>query len=571
MSGRRPDLAAQLFHTYTARSRHDPSPPELAAMVKEGRLRLYPHPEAAISTDPSWTEDPLNDANWRFQYHSLVWLDRLREAAIEGDDAEAHGLYVRLLRSWLTANPVGAPAADYAWFDMAVGLRAVVLAFALDELGDEPWLLDAFTEHGRHLADPANYDARGNHGLHQDMGLLVAAQALGVREWRDLAVARIEEMFAAAVDDEGVCREGCIDYQYRNYRWYHEALTRMEAAGVPDREAFRDRLARMPEFLAHATSPSGDYALLGDTLLHSAPRIEGTAADWVRDRGMAPAETTRVFRSGYLFARRSWTTFREQMENAYLTQRFGPGRSTAVHGHEDAASITLDAFGESLVRDSGLYAYEAGDARLYVRGRTSHNVVDVPGRQYYPSAESELHVCVERDGAVLTTVLVKALQGTVWHRTTLWVPDAQLLVVDDRVRLHTPDTVHQLWHLPPDSVVEADFASGAVACTTTGGARLHILQAQPAPVSVLVGSRQPFAGWLSTEYRKLVPAPTLRFELDGSQVRFTTVLLYEGAANPAWEVTRLERRSKEALVGLTRDGRRLSIALTSEDFTVRSA
>jgi hypothetical protein len=559
----------QLFHTYTTISRHDPSPAALATMVLDGRLRLFPHAEVDLEQPFTWSEDPLDDANWRFQFHSLVWLDRVREAGVELDEPVVLAWYEATLRSWIDANAPGAAASAYAWFDMAVGLRAVVLAFAVDHFGPQDWLLRALEVHGAHLADPQHYDERGNHGLHQDLGLLVAAQLLGRDAWVRLARDRIVRMFEAAIDEQGVCREGCVDYQYRNYRWYHEALRRLTAAGVTDVTDLEDRLSRMPEFLAHATAPSGDYALLGDTLQHSAARIEGTAADWVRERTQAPADRVRVYDAGYVFARRRWTTFAEDRENAYLTQRFGPGRATAVHGHEDAGSITLDAFGETLLRDSGLYAYEAGDERLYFRGRASHNVIDVPGRKYYPSAHADLVALDTRDDAVFSTVKVVALQGVVWHRTTLWLPEQQLFVVDDRVRLHGADTVLQRWQLPESSRAEVADGGTSVTVTSEAGNVVNVRQyAAPHRVVWATGDRDPLDGWVSRRYREMTPAPALSFAQHGDSVRFTSVVGYAPRADELVDVAFRHRSAKDLRLTVRSAGTTLEIVVAADGYTV---
>lgn len=558
-----PDLRGQLFHTYTTESRHEPSAEETARGVLAGRLRLYPHPEVEIPAEPDWSEDPLGDANWRFQLHSLIWLDRLRQAGRELGDQEMLERYVTLLRSWVQHNPQDDPPSDYSWFDMAVGLRAVVLAFAVDHLGAEPWLLEAVRAHGEHLADPANYEHRGNHGLHQDLGLLVAAQILGQRSWTALARQRLLTMFEDAIDSEGVCREGCIDYQYRNYRWYQEALVRLRAAGVADVGAMAERLALMPGFLAHATSPSGKYALLGDTVDHPAAAVPGTAADWPRDATLAPAERVRRYAAGYLFARRRWTSAESDPDNAYLTQRFGPGRSTAVHGHEDAGSVTLDAFGETLLRDSGLYAYESGDERLYFRGRSSHNVVDVPGRKYYPSAAADMVAYEADDTHVFSTVKVVALQGVVWHRSMLWLPEQSALVLDDRVRLHGPDTVLQRWQLPEGAHVETLAGGAVVQVRVQSGATLRFQQAAaPQGVRVVTGSTNPVEGWFSGEYRTRVPAPSLAFADEGDSVRFTTVITYAGPGAPVPTVVDLRRLGTSAS-GVLSHGGRFTLSSTS--------
>jgi hypothetical protein len=444
---------------------------------------------------------------------------------------------------------------------MAVGLRVIVFAFAIDELGPEDWLLAAVRSHANHLMLDQNYDRRGNHGLHQDLGLLVAGHLLNETDWLNLASRRIVEMFEEAIDREGVCREGCIDYQYRNFRWYHEALIRLQAVGDDDFDGFAERLKLMPEFLAHATNPRGEYVMLGDTLFHRAPRIEGTAADWVKDRRLAPSETTRIYEAGYLFSRAAWTTSAEDPDTSYLTQRFGPGRSNAVHGHEDGGSITLDYGEETLLRDSGLYAYEGGDARLYMRGRSAHNVIDVPGRRFYPSAPSDLLAFEEGDGYVFTTVRTSALQGVVWHRTMCWLPNAHALMVDDRVRLDSEDQVVQRWHLPVGSTV--NVTGGAIRVVSPRGNCLSFQSVgHNGGVGIVEGSTAPFDGWVSLRYRELIPAPVLDLRLVSHSARFSSVILY-GEDGTVSIPASLERDSDEFRCTLVREGVGKTVKLRS--------
>lgn len=560
----------QLFHTYSTISRHEPDAAARVSEVSSGLLTLHPHAPVEIGSEPAWSEDPLDDANWRFQYHSLVWLDRYRDAAERlGDDAAlAH--YERLLASWIRTNPVGASANDYAWFDMSVGLRAVVLAFAVDRLGRQGWLIDALHVHGEFLASSAHYDSRGNHGLHQDLGLIVVAQLVERDDWLDLARERIQAMFSEAIDVEGVSREGCIDYQYRNLRWYGEARRRLAAAGVQGLDWMDQRLDRMPEFLAHATAPGGDYALIGDTLQHRAARIEGTAADWSRDRSKAPSDTVRLFDAGYIFARTAWSTADEDSSVAYVTQRFGPGRASAVHGHEDGGSITLDLGADSILRDSGLYAYEAGEPRLYTRGRQSHNVVDVPGRDFYTSAETELVAFQQRDDAVFSSVRSRSIKGVRWDRSMLWVPEAGIVLVDDRVRVDTVADVVQRWHLHEGTRLTV-FSPAEFSGVLPSGARIDFWGTGASRLDVANGSTSPFDGWVSRSYRSLTPAPSLALGATGDSVRFTTLLAYgpPGSARPV--LRRLERTSRSALVGLSRGPRSWAASLDSDGFVLNSA
>lgn len=564
------DITEQLFHTYSTESTTDISRSEHLAQLLEGKLTLSPHSAQSIGPAFTWDADPLEDANWRFQYHCLVWVDRLREASMLEDSSLGFHLYERLLKSWIQENPVDSPASDYSWFDMAVGMRAIVFLKALEHFGPEPWLIDAIQLHGEHLADPNNYEGKGNHSLHQDMGLLAVGHFLEQSDWISLGTERILTMLESAIDDEGVSVEGSIDYQYRNYRWYSEAAVRIEAATGQVPKVIADALTQMPTFMAHATSPSTHYALLGDTLEHRAPIVKGTHTEWVKDAELAPPSRVKLYKSGYLFARSSWKNWRQDPAVSYLTLRFGAGRSSAVHGHEDAGSITLDKYGEKLLCDSGLYAYEAGAYRLFFRGRSAHNVIDVRGRKYYPSAEAPLVHYERTNSHVMATVQVRALEGVVWHRTILHSLERGYIVVDDRIedKMEAPE-IMQRWQLPKGAKITVDGTGGFVEVKTSKGNAMRFTSlGHRVSIQVSEGAEDVIAGWRSEEYRRMFATPELRLLQTGGSVRFSTLVQPQGITQSWMDVANVQRNSKELAFVLSGTGWEERINLSSEGFLV---
>lgn len=560
----------QLFHTYSTVSTNDLSDQEFLGQLLTGSLKLLPHRSVNLGQTIVWDSDPLNDDNWRFQFHCLVWLDRLRSVSITEQSDRGLELYEKLLRSWIVSNPTSSPKDEYAWFDMAVGMRAIVLLMAAKHFDNPDWIVESIQTHATHLADPANYEGRGNHSLHQDMGLIALAQYLDRSDWIELAKSRILKMLDEAIDEQGVSREGSIDYQFRNYRWYEEAFTRMKAAKAdPPREKY-ELLSKMTEFMAHATSPSGYYAMLGDTVYHKAPRIQDTPSDWTRDVSLAPADKSRIYDSGYVFARASWSHV-DKRSNSYLTQRFGPGRSSAVHGHEDAGSITLDAFGERLLCDSGLFAYEAGEERLYFRGRESHNVIDVEGRKYYPSADSPLVHSHQTNDVMQTTIRIQGLQGVVWYRTMAYFPNDDFILIDDRITNTLPGEIKQQWNLPKDSVIRSSKKDGYESVRTTSGSeiRIYCLNSEVS-TEFVKGNRDPISGWISDEYRVKAPSPKLSYIQEGKSVRFTNLIEWSNTKSPFWSNKLYTKRSsKSFVISLMKTNELIEIDMESENISIK--
>lgn len=563
-------ISEQLFHTYSTESTTDISRAEHLSQLLKGDLTLNPHSPQSIGPSFAWDADPLQDANWRFQYHCLVWLDRLREASVQEDSLPGRELYERLIKSWIHDNPIESPASDYSWFDMAVGMRAIVLLKAVEYFGPQSWLVDTIRVHGEHLADPANYEGKGNHSLHQDMGLLAIGHFLERNDWISFSVERILTMLGSAIDGEGVSVEGSVDYQYRNYRWYSEAAIRIKAATGQVPKMIADALREMPTFMAHATSPSTHYVLLGDTLEHRAPIIHGTHMEWVKNPESAPPSRVKLYEGGYLFARSSWNTWRQDSAVSYLTMRFGPGRSSAVHGHEDAGSITFDMHGEKLLCDSGLYAYEAGEYRLFFRGRGAHNVVDVRGRKYYPSAAAPLVHYERTDTHLMATVLVRALEGVVWHRTILHSLEHGYIVVDDRVedKMKAPE-IMQRWQLPVGAQVTVDGTAGFVGVETPLGNALRFTPlGHRAATQVSEGSEEDIAGWRSEDYRKKFPTPELRLLQTGASVRFSTLIQAQGNSRAWISPSEVQRTNKSLNLVLSGGEWQDKISLASDGFSV---
>jgi Heparinase II/III N-terminus len=144
----------------------------VARQIMAGRLPLQNHRTVRLPANPTWREDPLRDANWQFQYHALLWVDRLRRVGLRTGDAAMLRRWQYLLRDWVADNKPWQRTSPFAWMDMTVGLRAIIFSCAIAELGSPAWLQGAVVHHGQALSDPRQYAKIGNHAMHQNNGLL---------------------------------------------------------------------------------------------------------------------------------------------------------------------------------------------------------------------------------------------------------------------------------------------------------------------------------------------------------------------------------------------------------------
>ena len=260
--------------------------------------------EARLEPPIDWAAGPARDGepsrSARFELHSLTWLNEALARHAAGGDVEALAVARDIVLDWCRAHlrerpgdgdgagADGAPAAaqsEFAWYDMAAGLRAPYVAYVLRACLAEDMLdaaaaellLEAAERHGAELAAGRNYAAANNHGLFQDEGLYLLARLLpalpAADAWRELAVNR---------DAHDPARDGLLRGR-RPPRALHRLPVRDPRPRRPARRATSPSCPSSAPCSAACAAPppgrrrpAGRMAQLGDT-------DDVPAPDWARD------------------------------------------------------------------------------------------------------------------------------------------------------------------------------------------------------------------------------------------------------------------------------------------------
>jgi Heparinase II/III-like protein/Heparinase II/III N-terminus len=491
-------------------------------------------PTVALPADPRWNESPLKSRNWEFQYHTLRFVWDLTAAFEQTGDARYLDRAGVLLRDWVEDNPRRGGRSVFSWNDHATAWRAVVLVCAAELLPREPWLEQAVLLHGRTLADPAFYVRHGNHALNQSVGLLEVGCRVGRRDWMDLAATRLDGLVRESVDDEGVTNEQSVFYELYNWANYDRARQRLAACEVPE-PASLARIDRMPEFLAHATLPNGEYAMLGATPQRKAMSIPGTIAEYAASQGVSgPRPTSRfaIFEAGFAFGRSGWGEERPFGEEVAWSARFGPGLQW--HGHADGLSVTLYGHGSRLLEDAGVFTYNNDPWQRYALGRAAHNVVTVDGLAYNagkPTVPLAHSTSATIDHLVLRN---RGVAGVDHIRRIVFSPRLGYMLVEDRLTADVPRTFRQLWHLVADG--DPVIEDGVVRTRRDHG-NVAIVQLLPTSTPrIVVGRTDPVQGWFSRRLEDRTPAPVVEVPRRGRSVRYLTLLLPSAGQDAPYEV-----------------------------------
>ncbi|WP_214319895.1 heparinase II/III domain-containing protein [Nonomuraea sediminis] len=332
--------------------------------VMRGRVRFSGLPPVDLGEEVDWRADPHGNRSWGLNLHALRWAGRL-VSSFERTGERAHlDRAAALIDDWMRSNPRG--TSGWAWAEHAVALRAPVLVCLSAHVRSQR-LTASLAEHGELLADPALYRKGHNHGLDQDIALLVVGTRLGRTRWRDLAVRRMVASAMLAVDEQGALHEQAPRYGLYVHRRLGVALRAIEESGARVPATLVARRTALESYIAHATQPDGRLVPIGDS-----------PAD-VRPPAFARDGEVKVFDAGYVFGR---------TESAYYSIRFGPGRR--LHGHEDHLGVTYFAGGRPILIETGFHSYERTPYTLWTRGPEAHNVPIVAEATFRPGTATRL-------------------------------------------------------------------------------------------------------------------------------------------------------------------------------------
>jgi hypothetical protein len=195
-------------------------------------------------------------------------------------------------------------------------------------------------------------------------------------------------------------------------------------------------------------------------------------------------------------------------------------KSIAAHGHADALSFTLRAFGADVFVDPGTYDYFSYPVwRAYFRSTRAHNTVVVDGLDqstmlgpflWGPRAQARCmgweprtqggRVIGEHDGYM-------RLADPVRHRRTLELDErSRVLTIQDDIVAGGPHEIAVYFHLAEDAVVSLEGPNRYR--ISVGGGMITLEVDARLSVDVATGSGEPIAGWISRAYHRKVPSAT---------------------------------------------------------------
>jgi hypothetical protein len=495
----------------------------------------------------TWTEDPYHDAYWEFYFYGMQPLPALLYEWENTGQAPYLEKLIAILRSYVTydrTRPVDRTTFDN---DHASAYRTMALVqfyVKLKRAGVLPadleaGLLVSLKKLGGFLAEPSHFEADYNHGFNEGAALLLLADNFPTMPeaavWRQIAIARLQQMLTNTIDADGVEVENSPFYHvyvlglvYQIAQW----AERYEPTLAP---AYTAAAQKMLAYAADITQPNGYLPMLGatattympsqDPVVYGPMAAANPAFDFAFTRGAKgspPPDGTVLFPVSGLFIMRSPLGPTSNLPNqTYVT--FNAGTYRTSHSDLDALGMTMYTNGATLLPTSGLFTYTQEPDLEYFHGTRSHNTVTIDGQDQVPgSAQAGIHGSIE--GATWASGVSGLYAGVSHHRTIVVLRQGLVLVTDD-LSSSTSHDYAQTWHMAPGSTVEGQGAETHVR-NTSAQPTLTIDQADSAGINLksFEGATEPIQGWYSNGYGFKQPDRAIEYHRTGAAALFTTLL-----------------------------------------------
>lgn len=513
--------------------------------------------------------------SYNFHVHSWDMLEYLLTAYHITRELRFLNPCLDIALAWIDKFPNPPSNSTFAWYDMAVGLRAYRLAYILDAIVRVPIIEKAVIAkltnyvqtHASELANEANIKFHNNHGIFQVAGQLALSRRLqvlpGMEKYNRQAKKHFRTMLKQQFSDEGIHLEHSPDYAHT----VHKVLSSITQSGLVRDQRIISFTNKLEKNLAWFITPSGHLARVGDSDGRKLFGVESKFRQWRSSEmkfinsggkiGKLSKNKVQAFdNSGYFIVRDPVPRNEGEYKSAsYLLQMLG--FHSRVHKHADDLSFIWYDRSKKILVDAGRYGYVgktepnsvpwkkgfwySDPNRMYVESTRAHNTVEIDGESYErrkrsPYGSALLNWGKTDDGIFFSESEVKHFHSIRHVRVLFFLPREWLIVFDwlwDN-KEH-PHDYRQWFHFSPEITVEKlENQYSANWSELKKPLRLCSLVNTPIMTDIFLGESEPrMQGWSSPSRLAIEPNPALAFEVHKSpSAIFSTLFTFSKKVSP---------------------------------------
>lgn len=496
-------------------------------------------PEVSLKTPIDWeASEHEKDRNWRMQLQGwTVFQPIMNFFDTYEDKTSVLDFFFDLAQDWWDsygADPDNVVTSrmpkSYAWYDMSVGFRALIIAYFLDRISayqlpvskERRTLLEQLArKHIANLRSPETFSLN-NHGVFQAQGLMALLKTLypdGEAPGDDIAYALdlMERLVSSQYDAHGIHREHSPHYHFYVLNTFNAVI---KSGWYAQSTEISTRITRAQEACKWLVDPKRRPICIGDSILtpQTGLQFPETGTEYI----LSDFDT-----SGYSAIRSGWGTPEDQASMLFLMG----GYHSKTHKHRDCLSFDWFDRGERIICDGGKYGYKSDKYRNYVLSYRAHNCAEIEGFDIlslkpYGSAiqgSEKLDDGIYRIRANLDFPAIK-------HSRELYFKPGKWLLIRDLLTYARARSTTLWLHLETDySLVSA--AGQSFHARGAGGREIFVdCLAHKANLEFHIGNETEMKGFVSAKDYEISPALTAGIALHGSNhLLHTTLALDEDA------------------------------------------
>ncbi len=330
--------------------------PNTKAAIEQGRF-CFLNELRQLGRPIDW--QPVVSDLWRFNLHYFQYLHLIGASEQRS-----------ICREWIDKNSVGRHP---GWHPYPTSLRIINWCKAEFEAED---ILQSLYRQTAYLYRHPETHLLGNHLLENARALVFAGSFFGKRgeapQWLKRGLKIYRDQTPEQILDDGGHFERSPMYHALMLEGYVDVLNLLPE-GHRDWHWLAKTVRKMSDFLLSMTHPGSRIALFNDSTQDEFCPTEELLAYAGRVLDLQPGRRSHFEESGYYI---------HNPDDVYLVIDGGPigPDYLPAHAHADIFSYELSVDGVLFIVDTGVYEYEAGDMRNYVRSTRAHNTVCVDGR-----------------------------------------------------------------------------------------------------------------------------------------------------------------------------------------------
>jgi hypothetical protein len=501
------------------------------------------------------------------RHHQLVVLGRAWR--LSGDIRFANEV-AEQLDSWLKQNPYGVGINWCSSLELAI--RLINWIWALDLIKESKVINDQLQNKildsiSRHIWEIDRKYSRGssknNHLIGEAAGVFIAASYFGnlknSSKWRTKSQAILNREILNQTFPDGGYIEQAIGYHLFVLQFFVAAGIVGGASGQDFSKEYWSRLEKMFELLGVLSEGGGTLPAFGDSddgyvldigndplnvqewlavgaALFKRSDFKAWAGEYAepvewllgksgRQSFMAipkPQYITSISRafkdSGYYFLQNGKFDSPDCISAVFDCGPLGMG-ALAAHGHADALSLTLRAFGKNILVDPGTYVYHSNPKwRDYFRSTRAHNTVVVDGQDqskikgpFLWGRRAKAECLSWQPTDVGGTVIAQHdgythLSDPVTHKRMLNLDGRELVIRDDIIASGKHE-VEVFFHFSEQCIVNPVSSNRYLVHISSGTIEIDL---DPClNVKSFNGSKDPICGWISHSYHQKEASTTL--------------------------------------------------------------